>query len=75
MTVDQQVMDSANYVKSLDLCDVLMSCWVAEETSESKVDKKDLAQPVTGTYHEIVWFNIKMNVIMIMQYLRTESLE
>jgi hypothetical protein len=60
-------MDSANYVKSLDLHDMLMSGWVMEEMSESKVDKKDLAQPVTSTYHEIVWFNIKMNIIVTMQ--------
>jgi hypothetical protein len=60
-------MVSANDVESLDLCDVLMSGWVMEEMSESKVNKKDLAQHVTGTYDEIVWFNIKMNVIVIIQ--------
>jgi hypothetical protein len=36
-------MDSANDVKSLDLHDALMSGWVTEEMSKSKVDKKDLA--------------------------------
>jgi hypothetical protein len=60
-------MDSASDVKSLELPDVFMSGWVVEEPSESKVDKKDLARPVTGAYHEIVWFNIEMNVMVIMQ--------
>ena len=60
-------MDSANDVESLDLCDVFMSDWVAEEPSESKVNKEGLARHVTSTYHEIVWFNIKMNVMVIMQ--------
>jgi hypothetical protein len=69
MTVDRRVTESANDVESLDLHDVLTSGWVAEETSESKVDEKDLARPVTGTYHKIVWFNIKMNVMVIMQGL------
>jgi len=62
-------MDSASDVESLDWCDVFMSDWVMEELSESKVNKKDLARPVTSTYHEIVWFNIKMNVMVIMQWL------
>ncbi len=60
-------MDSASDVESLGLCDVFMSGWVVEEPSESEVDKKDLARPVTSTYHEIVWFNIEMNVMVIMQ--------
>ena len=60
-------MDSASDVESLGLRDVFMSGWVAEEPSESEVDKKDSARPVTGTYHEIVWFNIEMNVMVIMQ--------
>ena len=60
-------MDSANNVESLDLCDVFMSGWVTEEPSESKVDKKDSVRPVTGTQHEIVWFNIEMNVMVIVQ--------
>jgi hypothetical protein len=34
-------MDSVSDVESLDLRDVLMSDWVAEELSESKVDEKD----------------------------------
>ena len=58
-------MDSASDVEPLDLRDMFMSGWVAEELSESKVDKKDLHRPVTGTHHEIVWFNIKMNVMVI----------
>jgi hypothetical protein len=60
-------MDSANDVESLDLCDVFTSGWVAEKPSESKVNKKDSAQPVTSTYHEIVWFNIEMNIVVIVQ--------
>jgi len=36
-------MDSASDVESLGLRDVFMSGWVAEEPSESKVDKKDSA--------------------------------
>jgi hypothetical protein len=67
MTVDRRIADSASDVESLELCDVFTSGWVAEEPSESKVDKKDSARPVTGTYHEIVWFNIEMNVMVIMQ--------
>ena len=60
-------MDSANDVQSLNLRDVFMSDWVVEEPSESEVDKKDLARPVTGTNHHIVWFNIEVNVMVIMQ--------
>ena len=60
-------MDSASNVESLDLRDVFMSSWIAEEPSESEVDKKDLVRPATGTHHEIVWFNIEMNVMVIMQ--------
>ena len=47
-------MDSAGDIESLDLCDVLMSGWVAEKLSESEVDKIDSARLVTDTYHEIV---------------------
>lgn len=60
-------MDSAGDIESLDLRDVLMSGWVAEKPSESEVDKIDSARLVTDTYHEIVWFNIEMNVVVIMQ--------
>jgi hypothetical protein len=67
MTVDGQITDSASDAESLDLCDVYMCGWVVEELSESKIDKKDSAQAATGTYHEVVWFNIKMNVMVIMQ--------
>ena len=54
MTVDRRKMDSASDVESLDLHDVFMSGWVAEESTESEVDKKDSAQHDTRTYHEIV---------------------
>jgi hypothetical protein len=60
-------MDSASNVESLDLHDVFMDVWVAEELSESEVNKKDLARPVASAYHEIVWFNVEMNIMVIMQ--------
>jgi hypothetical protein len=67
MTVDRRITDSASDVESFDLRDVFMSGWIAEESSESEVYKKDLARPVTGTHHEIIWFDIEMNVMAIMQ--------
>lgn len=42
---------------------------------ESEVDKKDLARAVTGAYHEIVEFNIEMNVMVIMQRLENRELK
>ena len=36
-------MDSASDIEFLGLRDVFMSGWVAEELSESEVDKKDSA--------------------------------
>jgi hypothetical protein len=60
-------MDSASDAESLDLHDVYMCGWVAEELSESEINKEDLAQAVTGTYHKVVWFNIEMNVMVIIQ--------
>jgi hypothetical protein len=62
-------MDSASNVESLDLHDVLMSDWVVEELSESKVNEKDLVWPIIGTYYKIVWFNIEMNIMVIIQWL------
>ena len=67
-------MDSASEVESLDLRDVFMSGWVVEEPSESEVDEKDSAPPVTDTYHEIVWFNIEMDVMAIMKWLENWKL-
>ena len=67
MTVNRQITDSASDVESLDLCDVFMSGWVTEKPSESEVNKKDSARPVTGTHHEVVWLNIKMNIVVIVQ--------
>ena len=74
MIVDRRITDSANEVEFLDLRDVFTSGWVAEEPSESEVDKKDTARPVIGVYHKIVRFYIEMNVMVIMQRLENRKL-
>ncbi len=47
-----------------------MSGWIMEELSESKVYKKNLVRQLTNTQCEIVRFDVKVNVMLIMQCLK-----
>ena len=67
-------MNSANEARSISLHGMTMSGWITEELSESEVHKKNLVGQLTNTQCKIVRFDIKVNVMSIMQCLKDQKL-